>query len=116
MTAHAVTFCYEPVIPAVRSVLLSDQRASTSIPTWRSWLSQAAELTRDPAKAGLQVLEAVDGSRREALLRVGDVAVETPTSRHGRDARPAGLLPTSVDAVAAATWSFRNQRRSGAVR
>ena len=39
---------------------------------------------------GLLVLESVDGCRRETLLRVGDIAVETPSSRYGWDACPAG--------------------------
>ena len=91
MTAQAAApYWYEPVIPTVRAVVFSDPRSSSGILTWLSRLSQAAELTSEPTEAGLLVLERVDGSRRETLLRVGDIAVETPSSRYGWDACPAG--------------------------
>lgn len=90
MTAQSGPGWYEPVIPAVRAVVFSDPRSSSRLLTWLGLLSQAAELTSEPTEAGLLVLERVDGSRRETLLRVGDMAVETPSSRFGWDACPAG--------------------------
>lgn len=88
MTAQTVPGWYDPVIPTVRAVAFSDLGSSTRILSWLSRLSQAVELTGEQTATGLLVLEKVDGSRRETLLRVGDVAVEAPSSRYGWDACP----------------------------
>ena len=45
-------------------------------------------IDRDPG-GSLRVSEHSDGSRRETVLRPGDIAVQTPTSRYGWDAVPA---------------------------
>lgn len=88
MTTQAAPGWYEPVIPIVRAVRVTDTRC-TRVLTWLSRISRAADLTATPTAAGLFVLESADGSRRETLLRVGDIAVEAPSSRYGWDACPA---------------------------
>lgn len=91
MTAvQAAPNWYEPVVSTVRAVAFSDPGSSSRLLGWLSRLSRATELTGEPTDAGLVVLEEVDGSRRETLLRLGDVAVETPGSRYGWDACPPG--------------------------
>lgn len=88
MTTQAAPGWYEPVIPTVRAVVFTDA-VSSRVLAWLGRLSHATELTSEPTSEGLLVLESVDGSRRETLLRVGDIAVETPSSRYGWDACPA---------------------------
>lgn len=90
MTAQSAPAWYEPVIPTVRAVAFTDPRGSSRLLAWLSRLSRAAELTSESTESGLLVLEQVDGSRRETLLRVGDMAVEAPNSRYGWDACPPG--------------------------
>jgi hypothetical protein len=89
VTLQAAPSWYEPVIPTVRAVVFNDLRSSSRILDWLRQLSRAAELTSEATQAGLLVLEQVDGSRRETLLRIGDMAVESASSRYGWDACPA---------------------------
>ncbi len=79
---------YEPVIPAVRAVVFDDASSCNLVVSWLETLSRSAEFTHQRTDAGLMVREQVDGSLRETLLRVGDLAVEAPGSRYGWDACP----------------------------
>ena len=88
MSTQATPSWYEPVIHTVRAIPFTNAHASSRLLSWLGHLSQAAEFTTEPTSAGLLVLEQIDGSRRETLLRFGDVAVEAPGSRYGWDACP----------------------------
>lgn len=77
---------YQPHIPTVRALEYRDPRSGTTVLDWVRRMSLAAEMAGEPTPAGLLVREQSDGSTRETLIRVGDVAVESPVSRFGWDA------------------------------
>ncbi len=63
------------------------------------WITRASadpQIQTDLTPAGVvHVHEQIDGSTRETLLRLGDVAVQAPTSRFGWDAVPARSFQSS---------------------